>query len=86
VRVPWLRCGAFWVTTAIIVWEEFAGATWMLLQIEYVRSLFRHLGYPPYVLTILGTARGVSALAILLPSFPRSRSVTQTPQIGTAER
>jgi DoxX-like family len=69
--MPWLRSGAFWVATVISAWEEFAGSFWDLLQIEYTRSLFTHLGYPLYLLTILGVWRGLCGVALLVPGFPR---------------
>jgi DoxX-like family len=69
--MPWLRSGAFWVATVISAWEEFAGSFWDLLQIEYTRSLFTHLGYPLYLLTILGIWRGLCGVALLVPGFPR---------------
>src|SRR5215216_936400 len=69
--VPWLRSGVFWVTTVVSAWEQIAGSLWFLLQIEYVRSLFRHLHLPFYLLTILGIWRGLCAVALLVPGFPR---------------
>jgi hypothetical protein len=34
-------------------------------------SVFSHLGYPPYLLVFLGTAKMLGVLAILVPGCPR---------------
>jgi hypothetical protein len=33
--------------------------------------VFRHLGYPPYLLVFLGTAKILGVVAVLLPGLPR---------------
>ena len=40
--------------TVVIAAEMFAGSLWDLYRTEYVREVMTHLGYPLYVLTILG--------------------------------
>jgi hypothetical protein len=62
---------AFWLLTMIVVWETIAGSLWDLLRIEYVRVVFAHLGYPLYLLTILGVWKLPGALVILAPGLPR---------------
>ena len=42
-----------------------------LLRIEYVRVVLAHLGYPMYLLTILGVWRIPGTLALLVPRFAR---------------
>jgi len=51
--------------------ELAAGALWDLLRIEYVRVALTHLGYPLYVLIILGVWRIPGALTLLAPRLPR---------------
>jgi uncharacterized membrane protein YphA (DoxX/SURF4 family) len=33
--------------------------------------VFKHLGYPPYLLVFLGTAKILGVVAVLVPGFPR---------------
>jgi uncharacterized membrane protein YphA (DoxX/SURF4 family) len=61
----------YWFTTALIAAESAVGGVWDILQIQYVRSIIEHLGYPPYILIILGIWKLLGTVAILLPSFPR---------------
>jgi hypothetical protein len=37
-----------------VVFEMVAGSLWDLMGIEYVRVVMNHLGYPLYLLLILG--------------------------------
>jgi len=48
-----------------------AGSMWDLLRIEYVRVVLTHLGYPLYLLFILGVWKLPCAVVLLLPGFPR---------------
>jgi hypothetical protein len=66
-----LRTIAYWVCTFIIVFEMMAGGIWDLLRIQYVRVVLAHLGYPPYLLTILGSWKIPCAVVLLLPGFQR---------------
>jgi hypothetical protein len=42
-----------------------------LLRVPGALSIFRHLGYPPYLLPFLGTAKTLGVVAILVPGRPR---------------
>lgn len=66
-----VRTVAYWAATVIIAWEMVAGALWDLFQIEYVRVIFDHLGYPLYISAIIGPLKLPCALILLLPRFPR---------------
>jgi hypothetical protein len=48
-----------------------AGSLWDALQIEYVRVVLTHLGYPLYLLFILAAWKIAGAVAIIAPRFPR---------------
>ena len=65
------RSIAYWLFTIIVAFELAAGALWDLLRIEYVRVILTHLGYPLYLLTILGVWKILGAAAILAPRFQR---------------
>ncbi len=62
---------AYWLFTVIVAFELATGALWDLLRIEYVRVVLTHLGYPLYLLVILGVWRVPGALTLLVPRFPR---------------
>src|SRR5262249_1016524 len=62
---------AYWMCTLVIAWEMAAGSMWDLLQINYVRAVFTHLGYPHYMLFIIGVWKLPCALVLLLPRFLR---------------
>jgi hypothetical protein len=65
------RSVAYWAFTVLIAFEMAAGAFWDLLRIEFVRVVFAHLGYPVYLLSILGVLKLPCAAALLAPGFPR---------------
>ena len=62
---------AYWVTTALVVFELALGGLWDILRVPQVRSLIQQLGYPPYFLVILGTWKLLGAVALIIPRFPR---------------
>jgi hypothetical protein len=70
-RGAMIRSIAYWLFTILVVFELAAGALWDLLRIEYVRVALTHLGYPLYLLVILGASRVPGALALVVPRFPR---------------
>ena len=62
---------AYWVTTALVVFELALGGIWDVLRVPQVRGLIGRLGYPPYFLVILGIWKLLGALALVIPRFPR---------------
>jgi DoxX-like family len=70
-RTAWARAIAYWLFTILVAFEMAAGALWDLFSIAYVRAVLTHLGYPLYVLYILGVWRIPCALVLLLPRLPR---------------
>jgi hypothetical protein len=70
-RKALLRSIAYWLFTVVAAFELAAGALWDLLHIEFVRVVLVHLGYPLYLLIILGVWRIPGAIALLIPRFPR---------------
>jgi hypothetical protein len=65
------RIVAYWATTSVVTYEMVAGSMWDLLRIEYVRVMIAHLGYPLYLLFILGVWKLPCAVVLLIPRFPR---------------
>ena len=57
------RIVAYWVTTALVVFELALGGVWDILRVPQVRDLIERLGYPQYFLVILGTWKLLGAVA-----------------------
>ncbi|HTM18359.1 MAG TPA: DoxX family protein [Terracidiphilus sp.] len=70
-RMEWTRRIAYWVLTVGIAFEMVAGGIWDLLRIEFVRVSLARLGYPLYLLYILGPLKILGAIALLAPRLPR---------------
>ena len=70
------RSIAYWVTTALLVFELVLGGVWDVLQVPQVRGVIDRLGYPPYFLVILGVWKLLGAVALLVPRFPRLKEWT----------
>ena len=62
---------AYWVTTALVVFELALGGAWDILRVPQVRGLIERLGYPSYFLVILGIWKLLGAVALAIPRFPR---------------
>ncbi len=67
----WARTIGYWLCTVILAFEMVAGGLWDLTHIEHVRRILAHLGYPEYMLLIIGAPRIPCALAVLAPRFGR---------------
>ena len=65
------RMIAYWVTTALVVFELVSGGVWDILRVPQVRVLIEHLGYPSYFIVILGIWKLLGAAALVIPKFPR---------------
>lgn len=65
------RTIAYWAFTLIVAAEMVAGSLWDLLKIEWVRVVMTDLGYPHYLLTILGIWKLPCAVTLLVPRFHR---------------
>jgi uncharacterized membrane protein YphA (DoxX/SURF4 family) len=65
------RVVAYWVTTVLVAAELAVGGVWDLLRTDYVRDVVEHLGYPTYLLTIMGVWKLPGAIVLLLSRFGR---------------
>jgi hypothetical protein len=63
------RLIAYWATTAACAWELMYGAYWDLSGNSHVTEMFNRLGYPYYLLTLLGFWKLAASVAILVPRF-----------------
>ena len=70
-RAARARAVAYWLLTLVVAFEMAAGGLWDLLRIEYVRVVMTHLGYPLYLLDIIGVWKIPCALVLLVPRFAR---------------
>lgn len=62
---------AYWFVTSMVALETGVGGFLDLARTQHVREVVAHLGYPVYVLTILGLWKVPGALALVIPRFPR---------------
>jgi uncharacterized membrane protein YphA (DoxX/SURF4 family) len=65
------RSIVFWVATVSVAGELAVGGVWDLLRIDYVSDVVEHLGYPAYLLTIMGVWKIPGAVALLIPRLTR---------------
>jgi DoxX-like family len=65
------RVVGYWVTTVPVAAELAVGGVWDLLRTDYVRDVVEHLGYPTYLLTIMGVWKLPGAVVLLVSRFGR---------------
>ena len=65
------RTVAYWVTTLLLALECLAGGIIGALQRPPFIGIMKHLGYPDYVMTIIGVWYLLGGVALLMPRFPR---------------
>jgi hypothetical protein len=65
------RTVAYWVCTTLVLFELCLGGAWDILRVPQVRELMDGLGYPSYVLLILGVWKLLGAVALAMPRYAR---------------
>ena len=60
----------YWATTIVLALELLVGGEWDLMHRPDVVQVVTHLGYPVYLLTILGFWKLLATAALLVPRFP----------------
>jgi uncharacterized membrane protein YphA (DoxX/SURF4 family) len=60
-----------WTVTGLMAGFMLLSAIPDVLRIPAALDIMNHLGYPPYLLLFLGTAKTLGVLAVLLPGIPR---------------
>jgi uncharacterized membrane protein YphA (DoxX/SURF4 family) len=63
----------YWVATIVLATECFVGGIMGLLRVSPFVSIMQQLGYPTYLMTILGVSYLLAGIAIILPRFPRAK-------------
>ena len=60
-----------WTVTGLMAGFMLLSAIPDVLRIPAALDIMKHLGYPPYLLLFLGTAKTLGVLAVLVPGIPR---------------
>lgn len=60
-----------WIVTGLMAGFMLLSAIPDMLRIPAALDIMKHLGYPPYLLLFLGTAKTLGVLAVLVPGIPR---------------
>jgi hypothetical protein len=63
------RIVPYWIATVAVAAELALGGVWDLLRTDYVRDVVEHLGYPTYLLTIMGVWKLPGALVLVVSRF-----------------
>lgn len=66
-----IRKIAYWTTTIILIVGMLAGGASQLFRVDYQIQLFEHLGYPIFLMSIIGGSKILGAIILLIPGIPR---------------
>jgi len=61
----------YWVATGLLALECAVGGVMGALRLSPFSGIMAHLGYPPYLMTIIGLWYVLAGIALLAPRFPR---------------
>ena len=64
------RMIGYWLATGLFCAAMAAGGTMNLMRAEVQKESISALGYPEYLMTILGVAKLLGVVALLMPRFP----------------
>lgn len=64
------RSTAYWIATGLFSLVFVAGGVGHLFQLETIAASMEKLGYPAYVMTILGVAKLAGVAVLLAPGLP----------------
>jgi hypothetical protein len=60
----------YWTSTILIVLGMLPGGLGQIFHAKWSLDLIRPLGYPEYILTIIGTWKVLGSIVLLIPKFP----------------
>lgn len=60
----------YWIATVWLALGMLSTGIVQLIKMEQEVTMMRHLGYPVYVLTLLGVWKILGVVAVLVPKFP----------------
>ncbi|GGB44067.1 DoxX family protein [Fictibacillus barbaricus] len=61
----------YWCFTGLLIALMLLGSIGDIMSAPEAVALFKHLGYPTYLLPFIGIAKLLGVIAILIPGFPR---------------
>lgn len=61
----------YWFFTGLLIALMLLGSIPDIMSAPEAVALFKHLGYPAYLLPFIGVAKLLGVIAILMPGFPR---------------
>jgi uncharacterized membrane protein YphA (DoxX/SURF4 family) len=61
----------YWIFTGLLMVSTILGSIPDIMSVPDAVALFKHLGYPVYLLPFLGVAKILGVVALLIPGFPR---------------
>jgi uncharacterized membrane protein len=64
------RITAYWIVTVLFCLIFTFGGVANLVRVEFQREIMEALGYPIYLMTILGAAKVLGVIALLIPGQP----------------
>lgn len=64
---------AYWVATLVLGVEGIVGGILALVRWAPYAGVIGHLGYPTYLMTIIGVWYTLAGLVLLVPRFPRAK-------------
>jgi hypothetical protein len=64
---------AYWILTGVLAAFMLLASIPDVLRVPEAVAIFMHLGYPKYLLPLLGIAKALGVLAVVVPGFPRLR-------------
>ena len=70
------RAIAYWTATALLALEMLLGSLWDLSRFHLAVEIVTRLGYPVYMLAIIGTWKLLAVPALLMPGYPRLKEWT----------
>ena len=60
----------YWISTILIVLGMLPGGLGQIFHAKWSLDLFRSLGYPLYLLPVIGTWKVLGCIVLLIPEFP----------------
>jgi hypothetical protein len=70
------RKTGYWITTVLFCALFTFGGFANLFQLEVQKEIMTKLGYPLYFMTLLGTAKLIGVVILLMPGLPRLKEWT----------
>ena len=62
---------AYWTTTILGPASFVVGGYLHVMRVDYIVATLGHLGYPPYLATIIGVWKLLGAITTVVPGLPR---------------